>query len=269
MRSGTILLSFIAAVTIGSFGVAQDTPGQTNLTAQLLANLRSSDAHTRVGAVEQIRSNSTMLQNPKIQSALLDLLVLETREGKAQIREGERRRAEHRDDENPESSDGNAMYMDDLLGVIESFVNWHDPHQICLLANEGAALDAPDARESATRAQVALPCLQKLSKSDLFMDRLNAVRTSVALLAGAKSSLDSTTAEAIKQTVVLALHDNRVEVQWEAVDSLERDGTSEMIPALKGLAESSLGPNATEDEIAVRKNAAKAVIAIRQRNTRD
>ena len=38
-----------------------------------------------------------------------------------------------------------------------------------------------------------------------------------------------------------------------------------MIPALKELAESSPGPNATEDEIAVRKNASKAIAAIQGR----
>jgi hypothetical protein len=50
----------------------------------------------------------------------------------------------------------------------------------------------------------------------------------------------------MRQMVRLALHDHRVEVQWEGVDSPERDGRSDMIPVLKELAESIPGPNATE-----------------------
>jgi hypothetical protein len=264
MKIRTMLVTAVAAGIISGFCLAQDTREGIYGPDQLLADLRSNEPHARVGAVEQIRSNPAMLQNPNVQSALLDLLDLETHEGNARVREGERRRAENRHD-NIGSSDDNAMYIDDLLGVIESFVNWHDPRQICLLAKEGAALDATDARESATRAQVVLPCLQQLSKSDFFMDRMKAARISVPLLASATGSLDSTTAEAMRQMVILALHDKRVEVQWEAVDSLERYGGSDMTPALKQLAESSPGPNATKDEIGVRKSAAKAIAAIQGR----
>jgi len=260
----TILVGVIAAAMIAGLCFSQDTSARSSDSTQLVANLRSNDPHTRVGAFEQIRSNAQMVQDPKVQSALFDLLDLETHEGNDRVREGERRRAEH-EEGNPESSDDDAMYMNDLLETVESFVKWHDPHEICLLAKAGAGLDSPDERESAVRAQVALPCLQQLSKSNLFMDRLKAVGTSVALLARAKSSLDSTTVEAMRQMVILALHDQRVEVKWEAVDSLERGGRSDMIPALKELAESSPGPDATKDDIAVRRNAAKAISAIQQR----
>jgi hypothetical protein len=59
-------------------------------------------------------------------------------------------------------------------------------------------------------------------------------------------------------------HDE-VEVQWEAVDWLERLGTSDMIPALTELAQPFPGQGATEDDVAVRKNAAKATATIRRR----
>lgn len=265
MKIRTILVGGVVAGIIVGFCFGQDAPqNHRSDSTQLLTALRSNDPHARVGAVEQIRSDSAMLQDPNVQSALLDLLDLETREGNERVREGERRRAEHRED-SPDNIDDDAMYMNDLLETIESFVNWHDPRQICLLAKEGAALDSTDARESAVRAQVALPCLQQLSKSDLFMDRLKTVSTLVALLASTKSNLDSTTAGAMKQMVRLALHDKRVEVQWEAVDSLERDGGMDMIPALREFAESNPGPNATRDEIAVRKNASKTIAAIQSR----
>jgi hypothetical protein len=265
MRMRTALIGcVITAAMVAGFSFGQDAPqSHRSDSTQLLADLRSNDPRARVGAFEQIRSNSAMLQDPSVRSALLDLLDLETREFNERVREGERRRAEHKEG-NPESSDDNAMYMNDLLETVESFVNWHDPREVCLLAKEGAALDSPDAREGATRAQVALPCLQQLSKSELFSDRSKAVRTSAALLAGAIGSLDPTTAEAMRQIVRLALHDHRVEVQWEAVESLERDGAPDMIPVLREFAESSPGPNATEDEIAVRKSAAKAIIVIQQ-----
>jgi hypothetical protein len=267
MKIRTILVGAITATMVTGFCFSQDaSQNHRSDSTQLLADLRSNDPRARLAASEQIRSNSAMLQDPNVRSALLDLLDSETREFNERVREGERRRAEHKEG-NPESSDDNAMYMNDLLETVESFVNWHDPREICLLAKEGAALDSPDARESATRAQVVLPCLQQLSRNELFSDRSKAVRTSVALLAGATGSLDPTTAQAMRQMVRLALHDHRVEVQWEAVDSLERDGASDMIPALKELADSSAGVSATEDEIAVRKNAAKAIAAIQGRST--
>lgn len=261
-----VLSGVITAAMVAGCCFSQDTPqNHTSDSTQLLANLRSKDIATRRGAFERVRSNSAMLRDPNVQSALLDFLDEESLGFEAAVRQGELKRAAHEKDDSPGPYDDYGLFSNDVLSLIETFVDWHDPHQICVLAKAGAALDSPDATESSTRAQVALPCLQQLLKSALFVDRSNVVRISVALLAGAKSSLDSTTAEAMRQMVILALHDQRVEVQWEAVDSLERDGASDMIPVLREFAESSPGPNATEDEIAVRKNAAKAVTAIQQR----
>jgi hypothetical protein len=55
-----------------------------------------------------------------------------------------------------------------ITGTVESFVSWRDPRQVCLLAKAGAVPDSTDPR--AARAQVAMPCLRELSKSDLFLD---------------------------------------------------------------------------------------------------
>lgn len=108
-------------------------------------------------------------------------------------------------------------------------------------------------------AGAVMPCVQQLSQSDLFMDRLKALKILVDLLARADGSLDPDTAEAMRQAITLALYDKRTEVRWEAVDYLERRGTPEMVPALKELAVSDPAGGATEDEIAIRKNAAKAI----------
>jgi len=264
MKMGTVLAGAVATWMIAGFCFAQDMQEEMYRPAQLLANLRSNDPHARVSAFEEVRSKPEMLRKANVQSALLDLLDLETREGNERIREGERRRAEHRPD-NPDSIDDDAMYMNDLVETVESFVNWHDARQICLLAKEGAVLDSTDPREGAARTQIAMPCLLELSKSDLFMDRLNAVKIFLNLLSSAGANLDPETAGAIRKAVVVALHDRRVEVQWEAVDWLERIGTSDMIPALTELAQPSPGQGTTEDDVAVRKNAAKAIAAIRKR----
>ena len=265
MRTRAALVGVVAIWLVAGFCFAHDAQKEEMYRpAQLLTNLRSHDPPTRAGAFEEIRSHQGMLRKPDVQLALLDLLDLETREGNERVREGERRRTEH-EEGNPESSDDNAMYMDDLLGAIESFVNWHDPRQICILAKEGAVLDSTDPRESAVRAQVAMPCLQELSKSDLFMDRLNAVKIFVNLLSSGGASLDSETAGAMRKAVVVALHDKHVEVQWEAVDWLERLGTSDMVPALTELAQSVPSQGATKGDVAVRKNAAKAIVAIQRR----
>jgi hypothetical protein len=269
MRAAVLSGVITAAMVAGVCFSQETSQNHTSDSTQLLAQLRSNDLRTRRGAFGQVRSNPAMLRDPNVQSALLDFLDEESRGFEAAVRKGEATRAAHEKDDSPGPYDDYGFFGNDVLSLIETFVDWHDPHQICVLAKAGAALDSPDAPESATRAQVALPCLQQLLKSDLFMDRSNAVRISVALLAGAKSRLDSATAEAMRQMVILALHDQRVEVRWEAVGSLERDGRPDMIPALKELAESSPGPNATKDEIAIRKNAAKAISAIQQREGHD
>jgi hypothetical protein len=259
----TISLGIVVAVMIASLCFGQDAQQQTSRSSQLLENLRSTDLATRRRAFEDVRSNSAMLRDPNAQSALFDLLHQESRDSDAEIRESERKRAAHEKDNSEPRED--AMYINDLLRTIESFADFRDSHQICLLAKAGAMLDSPDARESAARVQVAMPCLEQLSKSDLFMDRLNAVRILIRLRASADGSLDPGTAGTIKQAIALALHDKRTEVQWEAVDWLARDGTQDMISALRELATSVPGSGATEDEIAVRTNAAKAITAIEQR----
>jgi hypothetical protein len=263
MKIRTVIVAVITAGMIASFCLGQDTQEQSSRYPQLLGHLRSAEIATRRKAFQEVHSNPSMLKDPDVRSALLDLLDRENRHFDTELKKGERERAEH-ENGNSEYSES-AMYMDDLVRAIESFVNWHDPRQVCLLVKAGAMLESSDSHESATRAQVAMPCLQQLMQSDLFMDRLNAVRISLGMLASGKGSLDPDTTEAMKQAVILALHDKRTEVQWEAVDGLERYGTPDMIPALKELASSVPGPSATKDEIEVRKNATRAIGAIEHR----
>ena len=123
MKIRTILVGGVVAGIIVGFCFGQDAPqNHRSDSTQLLTAPRSNDPHARVGAVEQIRSDSAMLQDPNVQSALLDLLDLETRECNERVREGERRRAEHRAD-NPDNIDDDAMYMNDLLETITFTIN--------------------------------------------------------------------------------------------------------------------------------------------------
>jgi hypothetical protein len=261
MRVRTALLLAIVPGMIAAFCLGQDNQEEIHR-AVLIANLRSNNPGKRYGAFEEVRANQAMLRDPNVQSALFDLLDRETRAFNAEVREWEL--AEHKNNEDG-CNEGWAEFMGDLQGLIKSFINWHDPHQVCILAQAGNIPDLPDPHENAVLAQVALPCLQQLSKSDFYRDRMKAAPIFVALLASAKGSLDSNTAETMKQAVVLALHDKRTEVQWEAVDSLQNYGASDMIPALKELAESNPGAGATSDETAVRKRAAKAIAATQER----
>lgn len=266
MKIRTILLGGVAAgIIVGLCFGQETTQNHRSDSTQLLAALRSKDPHTRVGAFEQIRSNSVMLRDPRVQSALFDLLDLENQESDADLRKGELEQAAGKSD-SPESSDNNAMYMDEVLGTIESFANLHDARQLCLLMKAGAVVpQSPDARENAVRAFVAMPCLQQLSKSDLFIDRLKAVKIFIHLLASTDDSLDRDTAEAMRKAVGLALHDKEFAVRIEAVDWLGRLGMPDMIPALRGIVESAQRNGASEDDIVVRKNAAQAIAAIQSR----
>jgi hypothetical protein len=266
MKMRTILVGVMVAGTIASFSFGQNTQEQGARPAQLLANLRSNDPGKRSAALQEVRSDPAMLRDPNVQSALLDFLDLENQESDAELRKGELEQAAGKND-NSESSDNNAMYKDDVICTIESFADLHDPRQLCLLMRAGAVVpESRDTAENATRAQLAMPCLQQLSKSDLFMDRLKAVKIIVHLLASAGDSLDAGTAEAMRKAVVLALHDKELAVRIEAVDWLGRLGKPDMIPALRQIAESRPVTGATADEAFIRKNAAKAIAAIQGRS---
>ena len=47
----------------------------------------------------------------------------------------------------------------DLLSAVDSFANWNDPRQACILVNAGSSDDSAFATEVADHAKVAIPCL--------------------------------------------------------------------------------------------------------------
>ncbi len=63
---------------------------------------------------------------------------------------------------------GWAEYYSNLLGAVESFVDWGDPRQACVLVDASSSDDSAFAAELADHAQVTIPCLMKrLPKAQL------------------------------------------------------------------------------------------------------
>lgn len=263
IRSNLVCV-MVAAITVGCFG--QGIQEHKGGSVQLLGDLRSGDPATRYRAFQQVRSNAGMLRDADVQSRLLDLLDQENREFDMRVRKAQQPELK---DEDRRPSDGNPQYMDALLTTVEAFADLHNSRQICLLVKAGYMPASPNASENALRAQAAMSCLQQLSKSDLALDRLKAAKIFVELLASARDRLDQDTTEAIRQAVMLALHDKDDSVRSQAVDTLESHGGTDLIPALREVAESDPAVSGATHEFWIRKEAAKAIAAIQQRESHE
>jgi hypothetical protein len=257
----TILIVAALACSL-TLGWGQQTAVHKSSVAELITMLNSEDWTKRNVAYEELRSDPAALRSPKVQAELVDLLDRESKERDAKVREAQ---APGRNDadENEEEGEGHGEYVSYLLGTVESFADWSDPRQVCILVNWGEIPDAPSAAEAAARARIAIPCLLQMSKSDLGVNRANAIPVLVGSLAKAKDSLDSGTILTVKQTIVSALSDSDEGVRAFTVHALVKFGTDDMIPALRKVSETDPSPEVHGHSI--RKEAAKAIASIKTR----
>jgi hypothetical protein len=212
----------------------------------LLSKLGSRDGGDRDVALYRLRSDEAALRNIEVRSALISLLDRENREAEAGMHIGE--------------GEGYGEYFSDLLGTVESFADWSDQHQVCILVNAGANPDSPVASEAAARMKKAVPCLLVMSKG---RNRVIAVPLLVEALAKSKDNLDPKTTQTIRRVVVAALRDSDEGVRVFTVDALRKFGGQDMIPALKVVAATDPAPEVQGHSI--RKAAAKAIVAIQER----
>jgi hypothetical protein len=224
----------------------------------LLAKLRSEDAGERAQAYEQLRSDTVALRIPKVQTTLLDLLDRENHVIESSLRESHEQVGV-----SAKYGEGYGEYVAELGDTVDSFADWDDPLQACILVHESYNPDSRFAAEIASHWKTTIPCLVKMYGSDVGLVRAEAAPVLVRALAYARNGLDPGAAQIARQTIVRALHDPHEAVRGNTVEALGTFGTEDMIPTLRAVVESDPAPEVQGHSI--RKSASQAIAAIQKR----
>jgi hypothetical protein len=214
MRIVLVLALAGCSMTTAAWG-QQATPERK--VKELLVKLRSSDEQERVTAFAAIRSDPTDLKNPEVRAMLVDLLDRENRYLNPQLNEAQEKGYPDKGD-----NEGWAEYYGDLLDTVDSFVNWNDPRQACIMADAAYNDDSEFAAEVVSHSKVTMPCLLRRSQSPISMNRASAVPVLVQALAKSKESVDPTTARAARRIILRALQDPDDAVRAFTVNALAK-----------------------------------------------
>lgn len=262
-----IVLAFTICVTIASW--CQQAPANRPTVSDLLSKLQSKDWTDRSQAVDEIRADPAALRSPKLRVALIDLLDRENREADKAFRNAKNASAQASTESTEDTEEGYGEYCAWLSQTVESFANWNDPRQACILVDAAQVTYPSLPKEAAARARAAMPCLLQRSQSDLKINREIAVPMLAEALIKGQGTLNPGTVQKARLIILSDLRDPDVGVRSSAVDALERFGGPEMIPALQDVARtdpaSEPGPDGKGPVFVIRENAAKAITAIQQR----
>jgi hypothetical protein len=245
------LFAALICVVIPNGWAAQQQGNEKSSVADLLTKLHSKHWSDRTDALGQITSDQAALRSRKVQAALIDLLDREN-QGK---------------DTGGEESEGEefAEYFASLRGVVNSFADWNDPRQACILVYAGSDDYPPAARQAAARAKAAMPCLLKRSKSEVVIDRAIVGPMLVEAVQKARGTLDATTAQSARQVILRDLQDPDAGVRSLTVDALGKFAGIDMVPALKEVAANDPSPEV--DGHSIRQSAAEAIKQIQKRES--
>jgi hypothetical protein len=230
--------------------------------AALLAKLHSAERSERAEAFEQLRSNPANLQSPKVRMALLDLLDRENHELDSQLLEAQKKGYPDEGE-----NEGYAEYYSYVLDTVDSFADWNDPRQACILVDASSSDDSAFAAEIADHAKVTVPCLMKRSESAISMNRAVSVPVLVQALGKAKGTLDHGTVQAARRIILRALQDPDEAVRAFTVHALGRYGAEDMIPMLKNVAKTDPAFSKESNSYWIREAATRAVAAIQERTS--
>jgi len=131
-----IVLAFLLLIICVEGSFAQQTTTGKQRLRDLLAALHSDKWSDRAAAYEELIADPTAKQGAEVRSALLDLVDRESHLTLATAPE-------------PESEEAYAEYVAALLGTVDTFANWKDPHQLCILAQTSYNTDSPFAAKLA------------------------------------------------------------------------------------------------------------------------
>jgi len=164
--------------------------------------------------------------------------------------------------------EGYSEYLAELGDTVDRIADWHDPHQLCVMAESSYNPDSVFASELATRGGAAIaPCLLKMTQGNLYA-RGQAIPVLVHL-SGVTSELPSSIQKEIHEAILGGLRDRQVSVREETIQALEKFGTPDVIPILEEISHSDPYSRPINDgkdrRFDVREAAAKAILSIQQR----
>jgi HEAT repeat protein len=255
VRDAFLFAALICIAITNGWG-AQQQPEAKPSVSDLLTKLHSRYWSERSDALDEIGSDQALLHSKKVKAALLDLLDQEN--------QGKHGSPKEANSESGEADGGEeyAEYFASLREVVNSFADWNDPRQACILVYAGSN-DYPSPQQAAARARAVMPCILKRSKSEDALDRAVAAPMLVEAVQKAQGTLDATTAQTAKQAILSNLHDPDEGVRGFTVDALGKFGGMDMIPALKQVAANDPSPEVGGNSI--RRSAAEAVAEIQKR----
>jgi len=258
----TLLMLVVAALTSASCIGQQVAPNAANET-RLLTQLRSSVEEERAKAIEELRSKPAVLRGASVQRALLDLLDRENQALDAELLQEQNSAQGGNEDGEDE---GFAEYYSHLVDTVDSFADWNDPRQACILVNASSSPDSDFAAKIAQHAKTTIPCLIQRTQSPVAMNRSIAVPVLVQALAKQGKNLDSGTIESSKQAIRKGLQDSREEVRSFTVSALKSYGDEDMVPMLNEAAKTDPAYSKDANGYWIRAAAAEAVTAIQERS---
>jgi hypothetical protein len=235
---------------------------QTSSTAVLLSRLKSPNEQLRSDAYEEIKMDQNALKRSDVKAALIDLLDRENQVIHKRLA-----------DSNGEAGvsvkfgEGFGEYIGELLDTVAEIADWHDQHQLCILAESAYSPDSQFAARLAVEGGTRVaPCLLKMAHGSI-VDRHESIPVLVQLSAVTKG-LSPAIREQIRQAIIAGLRDSTVLVRQPTVQAVGKYGTAEMIPRLQEIARSD--PNSRlldngQRRFDIRDAAATAIQSIHER----
>jgi HEAT repeat protein len=263
MKMRTVALVVTTCTAIVSW--CQQVPTAKPGVSDLVAKLHSKDWTERSEAVDQIRSDLAALHSRKVRGALIDLLDREKRQADESFREAQKpsRQPANAGGGGDEGGEAYGEYFASLREMVDSFGDWNDPRQACIMVSAGYVDYSSSPTEAADRARAAMPCLLKMSKSDLAINREIAAPMLLEALANANDRLDPETLQNARGIILGDLQDADDGVRVSTVDALGKFGGTDMIPALQQVA--AQDPSPEVEGHSIRKSAAAAITEIQRR----
>jgi hypothetical protein len=259
MRTSKIAVMFVSMV----FTCCSAASPQQTISPALLTDLKANDWMTRQAAYAKIKVNQEALKLPDAKGALVDLLDRET-----QVSHTTRAESNGQISVSDKYGEGYTAYTRDLQATVANIADWHDEHQLCVLARSSYNPDWGIASKLAVQGGAAIvPCLLAMAQSNDENDRYESIPVLVQLSA-VTNDLSPSARQQVQQVIATGLRDSSVGVRLATVGALARFGTAEMIPFLQNVARSDPASRRLDNgqqRFSVRDAAAGAIQSIQGR----
>lgn len=245
-----------ACIAVISYAQPQRVPE----VSAVLMPLRAEPWTVRRDAYERLKDDPKALARTDVRKALFELLDRENRISVSTLRES----AELVGVSDKYGEDY-SQYVGELGDTVDSFADWTNPRQVCILVRQPFNPNSAFGDEVASHGKVALPCLLDMLRSDLSTLRAKSGPVLVHVLATARD-LDPKARQTARQMILKTLRDPNQVVRSFVIFALADYGGVDMIPALTHVAETDPVPEVQGHS--VRKQALEAIVSIQRRAAR-